>query len=439
MEIGVIGTGHVGLVTAAALAHLGHDVTGIDEDASKIEELLAGRAPFFEPELEDLVVSERSTGRLSFSHLAADAVKGKDVVFVCVGTPTEADGEANLLAVERASELVATTADGPLVVVEKSTVPAGTAQRVAATLAKRRPDVAFDVASNPEFLREGSAVRDALEPDRLLVGADSAHAFEVLRTVYARLIAKGVRLIETDVTTAELAKHASNAFLALKISYANALARICERAGGDVVAVADVMGADPRIGPAFLGAGLGYGGYCFPKDVAAFGALSRRLGYAFPLLDEIARINDDAVDAVVALVKDACWNVQGKRVAVLGLSFKPGTDDLRLSPALALVDRLARSGADVVAHDPEAARATATERPDLRVASSPYEAASGAHAVVIATAWPEYLGIDWRRMREVMADTAVIDARNALDARAVVDAGLEYRSVGRPGRAPRPG
>jgi UDPglucose 6-dehydrogenase len=439
MEIGVIGTGHVGLITAAALAHLGHDVTGIDEDASKIEELLSGRTLFFEPELDGLVVSERSAGRLSFSHLAADAVKGKDVVFVCVGTPTEADGEANLLAVERAAELVAAAADGPLVVVEKSTVPAGTAQRVAATLAKRRPDVAFDVASNPEFLREGSAVHDALQPDRLLVGADSAHAFEALRTVYAPLVAMGVRVIETDVTTAEIAKHASNAFLALKISYANALARICERAGADVVAVADVMGADPRIGPAFLGAGLGYGGYCFPKDVAAFGALSRRLGYAFPLLDEIARINDEAIGAVVALVKDACWNVEGKRVAVLGLSFKPGTDDLRLSPALTLVDRLAALGADVVAHDPQAARAVASERPGLRVASSPYEAASGAHAVVLATAWPEYAGIDWRRMREVMADVAVIDARNALDGGAVVDAGLEYRSVGRPARAARPG
>lgn len=438
MEIAVIGMGHVGLVTAATLAWLGHRVVGVDSDLERLVTLRRGDTPFFEPELEPLMRSEVTAGRLRFADTIDEAVRSADAAFICVGTPPDAEGEANLQAVERAAEEIAIAATGPLLVVEKSTVPAGTAERVAATLHKRRPDIAFRLASNPEFLREGSAVRDSLEPYRILVGGEEPDVFETMRAIYMPIIESGATWIETDVATAELAKHACNAFLALKISYANALARLCERAGGDVTAVTAVMGADPRIGKDFLAAGLGYGGYCFPKDVAAFGALARRLGYSFTLLDEVVRINDEAVDAVVALVKDALWNLTGKRVAVLGLAFKPMTDDVRFSPSLELVARLAAVGADVVVHDPEAAPAAKGEVPDLVFAPDPYAAATGAHALVVATAWPAYLALDWNEVRAVMADPIIVDARNVLDAEALARAGLEYHAVGRrPGGLPQ--
>jgi UDPglucose 6-dehydrogenase len=434
VRIGVIGTGHVGLTTCVSLAHIGHQVVGYDEDDGKIAILRRGEAPFFEKGLGDLLDSTRE--QLTFVSDVSKAVAGSDVVFICVGTPADADGEANLEAVERAALMIAEAATSDLVVVEKSTVPAGTSERVAATLRRSRSDLTFDVVSNPEFLREGSAVRDSLHPERILIGADSEHGAQAMRAVYSPMLNEGVPLIETDVTTAELAKHACNAYLAMKISYANALARLCERLGADVNAVVDVMGADPRIGPAFLGVGLGYGGYCFPKDVAAFRALARRTGYDFALLDEVARINDEAVDAVVDRVKDLAWNLATKRVAVLGLSFKPGTDDVRLSPAMTFVDRLRGAGAEVVGYDPQAAAEASREAPELTIAADEYEAIAGAHIVVAATAWPEFTSLDWTRARDVMADRVVVDACGGLDESAVIHAGLEYHAVGRPSRIP---
>jgi UDPglucose 6-dehydrogenase len=296
MKVGVIGTGHVGLVACVAFAEMGHEVTGVDVDHERIEQLKRGIPPFYEPGLEDMLQRYTGTEALSFSSDVADAVRDGEIVFVSVGTPSRASGEANLLAVERVAREVARHADsaanGRLVLVQKSTVPAGTATRVkrALRLANRNAAARVDVASNPEFLREGQAIRDSLEPDRILVGAESVHAFEVFRRLYQPLIDKGYTYIETDVATAELAKHASNAFLALKISYINALARICEVAGADVTRVADIMGSDPRIGRAFLNAGMGYGGFCFPKDLQAFERLSDSLGYDFPLLREVARL-----------------------------------------------------------------------------------------------------------------------------------------------------
>ena len=275
-------------------------------------------------------------------------------------------------------------------------------------------------------------MRDSLEPDRLLVGSDDEEGFEAMRRLYAPLIERGVRLIETDVATAELSKHASNAFLALKISYANALGRICEGVGADVGAVTDVMGSDPRIGSAFLGAGLGYGGYCLPKDVAAFERLAERLGYAFPMLAEVARINDEAVQSVVDRVRDAVGALSGSRVAILGLSFKPGTDDVRQSPALALAARLQEQGADVAGFDPLASANAKVELPQIRIATDVYDAADRANVVVLATAWPEFQRLDLSRLRHVVASPTFVDARNAMDGRAVVDAGFAYVSVGRP-------
>ncbi len=317
---------------------------------------------------------------------------------------------------------------------EKSTVPAGTAQRVRRTLKRERPDFAekLEVVSNPEFLREGLGVQDSLNPDRILIGAESEWAAETMRRLYGPLTAKGCPLIETNIETAELAKHACNAFLSLKISFANALARICERSGGDVVAVADVMGADSRIGRSFLNAGLGYGGSCFPKDVQAFERLAKRLGYDFSLLKEVARINDEAVAATVDKISDALWNLEDKRIALLGLAFKPGTDDVRAAPALDLASRLIAAGAHVVGTDPEAETNAKAEVPQLELAPDAYAAAAGAHCVVLCTEWPDYSGIDLEKLKGVMAYPVMVDGRNLYDPKIMEEAGFNYYATGRP-------
>ncbi len=428
----MIGTGHVGLPTAATLAHIGHQVTATDADREKIEALLRGGTPFFEPGLEELVREGREAERLAFTADPEEALAGARVAFLCVGTPPKATGEANLSAIEGSAELVARHATGPTVVVEKSTVPAGTAERLAETMARHRPDGDFAVVSNPEFLREGSAVEDSLRPDRILVGSSSPEALAVMRELYGPLVESGAEWIETDLRTAELAKHASNAFLALKISFANALARICEAAGADVEAVTEVMGADPRIGRAHLHAGLGYGGYCFPKDLQAFERLADRLGYDFPILREVARINQEAVDAAFHKVEEALWNLEGKRVALLGLAFKPGTDDVRFAPALALAERLLQAGAQVVGYDPQAGANAKAEVPGLEVAADPYAALDGAHGAIVCTEWDELRGLDLGRMREAMAFPIVVDGRNVFGPESMAAAGFTYLPAGRP-------
>jgi UDPglucose 6-dehydrogenase len=441
MRVGVLGTGHVGLVTCLSLAAAGHRVVGTDTDIAKIGSLRDGRAPFFEPRADELLGRCLREGSLSFSEGADEAVSGADVAFICVGTPPRANGEANMAAVEDAAREVARAVDdGALVVVEKSTVPAGTADRIKRTILLERPELetTVEIVSNPEFLREGSAVDDALQPDRILVGAGSDRAFETMRRLYAPFIRGGTPLIETDITTAELAKHACNAFLALKISYSNALARLCERAGGDVNAVADVMGADPRIGRRFLNAGLGYGGYCFPKDLVAFQRLATQLGYDFGLLSEVSRINDEAIDAALEKIGDALWNLEGKRVALLGLAFKPGTDDVRFSPAMVLAERLLERGANVVGYDPQAGHGAANELEGLELAENAYEAARDAHCVVVCTDWEEFRELDLTKLAEVVAYPVLVDGRNLLDGGRVTAAGFTYYAMGKrpmiPGR-----
>jgi UDPglucose 6-dehydrogenase len=435
MRVVVIGTGHVGLVTCGTLAALGHDVVGIDADQEKTSMLQRGILPFHEPGLDALIEEHARGGRLRFTEDASDAVPNADVVFICVSTPARSSGEANLVAVEQAVRQVGHQASGRTVVVEKSTVPAGTAQRIRKVLRQEGNGVGkeLEVVSNPEFLREGSAVRDSLEPDRILIGGERSWAFEVMRELYGPLISNGARLIETDINTAELAKHACNAFLALKISYANALARICERADADVVAVAEVMGADPRIGPAFLRAGLGYGGSCFPKDLQAFEHLAARLHYDFPLLREIVRINDEAIDATLEKVRAGLWNLEHKRVALIGLAFKPGTDDVRFSPPLSLAARLLDGGAIVVGHDPQAMANAKEECPGLVTSVDPYEAATDAHCLVVCTDWPEFRSLDLERLRGVMAQPFVVDARNLFEPDEIRAAGFSYQPTGRPG------
>jgi UDPglucose 6-dehydrogenase len=432
VRVAVIGTGHVGLVTCAALAEMGHEVAGMDSDSDKIELLSKGSVPFYEPGLDELLEKHTAAGSLRFTRREEEALPQADVVFICVGTPPLANGGASLLAVEKAGRMVAQHGKDGVVIVEKSTVPAGTAERLQLTLTRERPGLRFEVVSNPEFLREGSAVQDSLHPDRILIGAESYRASQVMRRIYRPLIRSGCRFIETDIPTAELAKHACNAFLSLKISFANALAEICELAGADVVSVADVMGSDHRIGRSFLDAGLGFGGFCFPKDLAAFERLAAGLGYDFPLLREVARINERAVDSVVAKVRDALWNLEEKRIALLGLAFKGGTDDTRLSPALAVARRLLAEGAAVIGYDPQAGPAAKADLPELEVAGDPYEAAWGAHCLVVCTDWDAFRGLDLAALREVMLYPVVVDGRNIFDPAVMGKLGFTYYPTGRP-------
>lgn len=431
MKVAVIGVGHVGLVTAGTLAHLGYEVAGLDHDHDKIETILAGRMPFFEPELEGLVATQLRSGRLRFTHEPAEAMAGAEFAFICVGTPARPDGEANLLAIEKAAQAAAQHADRDFILVQKSTVPVSTGDRLQSLIGQTSQH-RFVIVSNPEFLREGSAVADSLKPIRILVGADDEATHARMRALYAPLIKDGVSYFATDIKTAELAKHACNAFLALKISYANALARICDLSGADVVSIADIMGSDPRIGRDFLNAGLGYGGFCFPKDVAAFKAITSHFGYEFGLLDEVVKINEDALRAAFDKIKDVLWNLEDKKVALFGLSFKPHTDDVRDSPALNLASELISAGVTVSGYDPEAGLAAAAQVEGLEVCDDPYQAAERAHCIVICTEWPEFIGLDWPRIKGICNRPIILDGRNLLDSEAAEIAGFTYIPTGRP-------
>jgi UDPglucose 6-dehydrogenase len=418
-------------VTAAALAHFGHNVVGLDEDRGRVEGLARGVAPFFEPGLQELLDSTMAGGKLKFTDEPATALAGADCAFICVGTPARADGEANLLAVEKAAEAVALHATGDMVVIQKSTVPVTTADRLRSVL-RKTSRFNFCLVSSPEFLREGSAVGDSLEPDRILVGSDDSRAHELMRELYAPVLEAGCRYFATDIHTAELAKHACNAFLALKVSFSNALAQVCEASGADVTSIAEIMGADKRIGRDFLNAGLGYGGYCFPKDLLAFKAAAGRLGYDFGLLDEVMKINRQALDSAHRKIKEAVWNLESKRILLLGLSFKPGTDDVRESPALNLARALLNDGAHVIGYDPQANREAKAELPQLEVVDDLYQGAEGAHCVVICTDWPEFAELDLVALKGVLARPVIVDGRNMLEPEAAREAGFTYLPTGRP-------
>ncbi len=431
MRLAVIGTGHVGLVTGVALVSLGHDVVCMDLSEEKVASLARGEPPFHEPDLPELLAQGLESGRLVFTASIAEAVAGAEAVFICVGRPPAGQGDRSLTAVEDAAREIARNAGDGVVLVVKSTVPPGTTGRIEKVVRQERPELSFAAVSSPEFLREGHAVRDTLDPDRLVVGSDDPHGFEVVRAVYAPLLDRGVMVFQTDPRTAELSKLASNAFLATKISFANALARVSELADADVDGVSAIMGADPRIGPAFLGAGMGFGGYCLPKDVMTLQKVADRLGFDFGLLREVDRINREAIEAVAHKVEEAVWNVEGKTIALLGLAFKPGTDDVRGAPALALAERLVAEGASVSGVDPMAGDAAAAHMRSLDVVRDAYEAATGAHCVVLCTEWPEFLNLDLDRLKGVMAQPAVVDARNVLDADAFEAAGFQVSTVGR--------
>ena len=456
MRIAVVGSGYVGLVAGACFAELGHDVILVDNDAGKLAVLQQGEVPIHEHFLPELLQRHRGS-RLTFSGDLGKAALESAVIFVAVGTPPTEGGEADLSYVESvAREIAGAVNGGYKVVVEKSTVPVYTSTWVRKVMMLNGAlESSFDVASNPEFLREGTAVTDFLYPDRIVVGADSERCARVLREIYEPMTNGSYYrrkdavpgpdkaqvpppLIVTSTKSAELIKHASNAFLAMKISFINAVASVCENVGADVTQVCEGMGTDSRIGRRFLRPGVGYGGSCFPKDLMAFRAVARECGYDFGLLDEVIRINEDQRHRFLRKVRHALWTLKGKRLAVLGLAFKGGTDDVRESPALALVESLLKEGSQVVAYDPAAKeRARETLGDKVKYAANAYEAASGADALLILTDWEEFASLDLDRLREQLRYPIVIDGRNLYTPEQMAAHGFHYYSVGRALAAPR--
>jgi UDPglucose 6-dehydrogenase len=437
VKITVIGVGHVGLVTVACLADLGHEVVGVDDNQSRIDSLRQGIVPFYEPGLPELTRAGVEAGLVTFTTEPAEGLHGAEVAFICVGTPARPDGSPDLSAVQAVAATVAKHASGPLVVAEKSTVPVQTGQRIAQALAlegrARGLSVDHEVVSNPEFLKEGTALEDTLRPDRIVVGADSQHAHGVMRRVYEPLLDRHrCPYVATDVRTAELIKHASNAFLATKISFINAVARVCELAGADVWQVADAMGHDARIGRAFLNAGLGYGGSCFPKDVEAFVHIAAEMGYDFGMLRETQRINREAKSWPIRQLRRMLWNLSGKQIAILGVAFKPETDDIRDAPALEVIDALLAEGAVVRLHDPVALGHVRERYPDAIFCDDAEDALRGAHGVIVCTEWDEYRSLGPDQLQELLEYPVVVDARGIWEPDKLTAAGLEVASIGRP-------
>jgi UDPglucose 6-dehydrogenase len=432
LNISVIGTGYVGLVTACCFADQGHQVLGVDENEAKVRRLAAGDPVIYEPGVEELLKANLAAGRLAFSSEIAEGVAASEVLFLCVGTPQAADGRADLSQIERVARVVAQHLSSYRLLVEKSTVPVKTARWIARTVKLHcRGGADFDVASNPEFTREGTAVSDFMRPDRIVIGVDSPRAEALLRQLYQPFECPKV---VTDVSTAEIIKHASNSFLALKISYINLMADLCEATGGDVETVARGMGLDARIGQAFLRAGLGYGGSCFPKDVRAFVRIGEELGVDMTLLRSVDSLNERRIEQLARKLERALWVVRGKTVALWGLAFKPDTDDVRGAPALALAQRLRRDGARLRVYDPQAMSRAQEELPagaEVVYCESALEAVDGADALTIATDWPQFSQVDLAAVRTRMITPVIVDGRNLLDPAAVAAAGFEYHRVGR--------
>jgi UDPglucose 6-dehydrogenase len=444
LSIAVLGLGHVGLPTALGLAELGWHVTGADEDAGKVDMMRSGNVPFYEPDLQPLLTKHLSSGQFTLTTDVAVAVRAARVIFVCVGTPQRESGAPDLSQVEAVTRVIARNLNGYKLIVEKSTVPAITAQWIKKTIERfaeahsgngagpREENVGFDVASNPEFLQEGKAVENFFHPDRIVLGTESGRARAILEEIYRPF---NCPILFTSPTTAELIKHAANAFLAAKISFINMVADVCDAVGADVKGVARGIGLDPRIGADFLQAGIGFGGYCFPKDLRAFIHLAKEHGVECSLLESVERINQGRIEIFLKKVRKSLWVVQGKTIAALGLAFKPRTDDLREAPSLKIIEALLEEGASLRIYDPETmrnAQRLLPERPG-RVAycSSPYEAARGSAALMILTEWDEFRSLDLRRIRDLMEVPIIVDGRNIFDPVAAASAGVEYYCMGR--------
>ena len=450
LTIGVIGLGHVGLPTALGLADLGWEVVGADDDDAKARRIAAGDTPFYEPELDDLLRKHLDTGRFRVAQDSASAVRESTILLVCVGTPQREDGKTDLSYIELAGRTIADNLDGYKLIVEKSTTPVQTAERLEQII-RRYSDLAgrdaggvtpdFDMAVNPEFLREGTAVHDFFNPDRIVIGAGSQRASDLLCKVYQPLLSRVGRsaqdaIVATDINTAEIIKHASNAFLATKVSFINMVADLCEATNADVTDVSRGLGLDPRIAPGFLRPGIGFGGYCLPKDIRAFERVASENGVDFSLLREVERVNHHRVDYFIEKIRRALWVVKGKTIAVWGLSFKPYTDDVRDAPSLSVVSRLVREGSLLRLHDPQAMREFQTrfpcDPPRLVYAESAESAAEGADALVLLTEWNDYREVNLQNVRDRMSMPLIVDGRNLMKPDAVRRLGFEYHSIGRP-------
>lgn len=447
MDVCVVGVGYVGLVTAACLAHTGNRVIGVDDDPEKIKLLTQGEIPIYEPFLDEVIAQSVTGGRLKFTQKIDEGVRSSQIIFICVGTPPLEHGEADLSSVESVVRRIAEVAEGQVLIIEKSTVPVQTGLWIEKTLQLygREGKAEFYVASNPEFLREGSAVEDFLHPDRIVIGVEKPEAERLLRTLYDPVIRGGfscpihqncpqreeVPFLVTNMASAELIKHASNSFLAMKISFINLIADVCEKVRADVVRVAEGVGLDPRIGRAFLNAGIGFGGFCLPKDLQAFVRIGEKHGCDLNLLKEVERINENRIDVFIEKLRDRLWIIRGKTIAVLGLSFKPNTDDIRFAPALEIIGRLLKEGARVRAYDPKAMAKTQRVVTAVELCDDPYDALDGADAAAIVTEWDEFTNLDLSRVRRQMRRPLIVDGRNIFDPEMMDSLGIEYCGIGR--------
>jgi UDPglucose 6-dehydrogenase len=448
VRLTVIGCGYVGLVTGACLAAAGHEVFCTDVDKKRIDQLNEGKVPIYEEHLDEVLKRAVAEKKISYTSDAGEAIRAGEVIFICVGTPPKESGEADLSAIDHVARQIAIEARSPKLVVEKSTVPAltGVQLQKALTAYSRNGERKFEVASNPEFLREGTAVEDFFHPDRIVVGVENEGSAAKLREIYQPILERKFHcpvhagkcptgtageLLVTTINSAELIKHASNSFLALKISYANVIADLCERIGADVEEVTHAMGMDPRIGTQFLKAGLGFGGFCFPKDIQAFIHLSASVGVDFDMLKAAERVNKERLHAFFQKIHKALWVIKGKRVAVLGLAFKANTDDIRFAPALEVMKRLLEEGAEVHACDPQAISRTQPLYPKVHYHEDPYEALKDADAALICTEWQIFRKLDWERAGKLMARRLVIDGRNLYSPKTMQNLGFDYYSFGR--------
>jgi len=429
MKLTIIGTGYVGLVTGTCFAEVGHQVVCVDNDAAKIKLLKGGGIPIYEPGLEELVKKNTAAGRLSFTASTAEGVQKSDVIFIAVPTPPQPDGSVDLSFIERVARDIAAAMSDYKIIVDKSTVPVKTGEKVAETIKRYCPGKAdFDVVSNPEFLREGFAVDDLMKPDRVVIGTRSARPVAVMKEIYAPFNAP---IVVTDINSAELIKHASNSFLALKISYINAIATLCETAGANVQEVAAGMGLDERIGRRFLNAGIGFGGSCFPKDLSAFIKIAEQIGYDFRLLKEVQRINAEQMGRFVKKITETLWVLKDKKIGVLGLAFKQNTDDVRMSPAIELCQRLQKEGATLRVHDPKAMDKARAILKDVTYVDDMNAVADGCDALVVATEWDEFKKLDLERARQSLTHPIMFDGRNLFDRAEMERLGWVYKSVGR--------
>lgn len=430
MNIAIIGTGYVGLVTGACFADLGNRVYCVDNDRKKVESLRKGRVTIYEPGLQETVKRNVKKGRLTFSTNIGDSVKKSQIVFICVGTPSKENGEADLSTLEIVSREIAKSIDSYKLIVEKSTVPVETGEWVKQTInAFKGRKGKFDVASNPEFLREGTAIEDFMRPDRIVIGVESQKAKELLISLYKPLKAP---FVVTDIRSAEIIKHASNSFLAMKISFINAISVICEKAGADIAKVAKGIGLDKRINKDFLYAGAGYGGSCFPKDVEAFIYIAEKLGYRFELLKAVKEINEKQKDIIIEKISRLIWNIPGKTIGVLGLSFKPNTDDIRNAPAIDIINRLITQGAKIRVYDPKAMGKTKKIlKKDIAYCKSAYDVAKGSECIVLLTEWNEFKKLDFKKLKKLLKRPVLIDGRNIYDPKEMKKLGFVYAGIGR--------